>query len=388
MGKTKLFILSFVLLFAGIQLVEAQETKTKDVFKKSVKINGRVQYDLEFLSRENASDNFAGNEFRRVHLSVAGKIAPNLKYKVEVNFANGSLGFRDVYMQYTTKKIGNFALGSMAEPTGLDMMTSSKYSPFFERAMLTSLQDFRWGTGFHYDNFKLLKGKMTFQMAITNKGVNGEGFVDKNLDDGVNYITRVTSAPFQNKDKHQVVHIGLNFASRPYKELSFRAENHLGSKYNYVFDGADRRTEIGAEFGSTFGALSVQGEYKQQSYNVENLDYLMSSYYAMVSFFITGEHRPYKNAAFGRVKPIKDINNGGFGAFELLARYSSMNASDDVVANTNNLALPSQINNVSLGMNWYLTSYARVMYNFIYTDDNNITDGKLTGHLVRFQLDF
>ena len=384
----KLFILSIVLLFAGMQVSTAQETKAKDAFKKYVKINGRVQYDYEFLKRANDDDYTIGNEFRRVHLSAAGKIAPNIKYKVEVNFASGSLGFRDVYMQYTSKKIGNFAIGSMAEPTGLDMMTSSKYSPFFERAMVTSLQDFRWGSGFHYSNFKLLKGKLTFQMAITNKGINGEGFKDKHLEDGVNYVARVTSAPFNNKEKHQLVHIGLNFASRPYKELKFRAENHMGSKYNYVFEGADRRTEIGAEFGSTFGALSVQGEYKQQSYNVENLDYSMNSYYAMVSYFITGEHRPYKNTAFGRVKPKKDINNGGFGALELLARYSSMNASGDVVADTNNLALPSQINNISLGLNWYLTSHARFMYNFILTDDFNASEGKLTGHLVRFQIDF
>ena len=170
----------------------------------------------------------------------------------------------------------------------------------------------------------------------------------------------------------------------------------MGSKYHYVF-GGDKRTEVGAEFGSTFGSISVQGEYKTSSYNDENKDFAMTSYYAFASYFITGEHRPYKHASFGRVKPKHDIDNGGFGALEVLARYSSMNASDDVLnverfdedamvmvkANPQN-----SINNISLGLNWYLNAHMRVMYNYVMTDDGNEALGNLGQHLFRVQLDF
>ena len=384
----KVVIVVFAMIF-GLSM-NAQDKKEKIKFKPTVKINGRVQFDYEFLKRADAEDGFNGNEFRRVHLSAAGKVAKNVKYKIETSFAHGDIGFRDVFLKYTAGKAGNFAIGSVAEPTGLDMATSSKYIPFFERAMLTSMQNFRWGTGLHYENFGLFDGKASFQLAYTNNGSHSGGFKDTNLENGMNFVARVTGNFLNNKEKHQVIHVGLNYDSRPYSDLKFRAENHMAGdqafgKYHYTF-GGDKRTDLGFELATTFGPLSVQGEYKQQSFNDENKDYGMTSYYAFASYFITGEHRPYKHASFGRVKPKNDIDNGGFGAIEVLARYSSMSASDDVVVlNPTN---PKDINNISLGLNWYLNAHMRVMYNYVMTDDGNEVLGNLGQHLFRVQIDF
>jgi len=377
-------IVTVILLsFFFVGILSAQEEK----FKKTVKINGRIQADYEFLQRDNVDAKFNGFEFRRVHLSAAGKISPSLKYKVETNFAHGDIGFRDVYIKYTNKKLGNFAIGSMAEPTSLNAATSSKYITFFERSMVTSLDNFRWGTGLHYENFGLLDGKLTFQMALTNNGSSGDGFKDANLEVGNNFVARFTSAPIVNKETNQVLHLGFNYASRPYKDLKFRAENHMGDKYSYAFPSATGRQIIGAELGTTLGAISVQGEYKTLSLDNDiDKDYTVSSYYAMASYFLTGEHRPYKHGAFGRVKPKKDIDHEGFGAVELVARYSNTTTSQDVV--DANIGKPDQINNITVGFNWYLTSNARIMYNYIMTDDKNDTLGNLSGHLIRVAIDF
>jgi phosphate-selective porin OprO/OprP len=378
--KRKIFLVAFVLLF-GISTLFGQKNP-------GVKINGRIQYDFNILKRENADKMQIGNEFRRVHLSAAGKLNDAFKYKVEVNFAHGSLGFRDVYIQYEKCKLGKIAVGSKAEPTGLDIGTSSKYIPFVERAMLTALQDFRWGTGIHFSNTSLLDGKAGIQAALTNKGKHSEGFLDKNFQDGANMMARVFVAPLMDKDNNTVVHLGANYASRPYKDLKFRPENHMGSKYHYTFDGGTRRFETGFETAIVYKQFSLQGEYKTQTVaNDVNKNYKTDGYYAMASFFVTGESRPYKKGAFGRVKPAKDISNGGLGAIELLVRYSSMNFSQDVVDLPANAGMPQAVNNIGFGLNWYLTSHVRVMYNFIITDDGH-TDGKLNAHLVRFALDF
>lgn len=384
MKKTKLFTMLFFVALFALQGM-AQDKK----FKRTVKINGRMQYDFEFLKLDTADNWFNGNEFRRVHLSAAGKIAPKLKYKVEINFAHAAIGFRDVYLKYTGGKLGNFAFGSMAEPTGLDMATSSKYIPFFERAMLTSMQNFRWGAGFHYDNFKILDGKIGFQLAVTNNGSNDEGFVDKSLEKGSNIVARLTGTPLRNDETHTLVHLGVNFAKRPHKELKFRAENHMGHKYHYATPDGGDRTELGFELGSTFGAISVQGEYKTQTTDHKDKNFETGSYYAMASYFITGEHRPYKNGGFGRVKPENDISNGGFGAIEVLVRYSNMSASDNIIAASVNQ--PNDVNNLTFGLNWYLTSHARVMYNYTATTDKyDLADVDVphAGHLVRIQMDF
>ncbi len=380
MRKLNLFIVMLLSLI-WVTNVTAQEKK----FKKTVKINGRIQYDYEFLKRDKADEWFNGNEFRRVHLSAAGKVSPHLKYKVEVSFAHAQIGFRDVYLKYTAGKLGNFAVGSMAEPTGLAMATSSKYIPFFERPMLTSMQNFRWASGLHYENFGLFDGKATLQMALTNNGASAEGFKDKHLEAGNNFVARITSAPVN--DGAKVLHLGLNYASRPAKDLKFRPENHMGEKYHYTFDAATGRKELGFELAGTFNNISLQGEYKTENVaNDVDKDYNISGYYVMGSFFLTGEHRPYKHGAFGRVKPKKDIDNGGYGAFELAVRYSNMTPSQDVI--DGNPAMPETINNLTFGLNWYLTSHVRMMYNYVVTDDGNDVLGNLSGHLIRVQIDF
>ncbi len=381
------FLIVAVLISLGGFTQDKKDTKIQ--FKPTFKVNGRIQYDYEFLKRADADSGLNENEFRRVHFSVAGNIAKNLKYKVETDFAHASLGFRDMYIKYTAGKYGNFAVGSMAEPTGLDMETSSNYMSFYERAMLTSLQNFRWGSGLHYENYGLFDKKVTLQLALTNNGSNTDGFKDTALDEGMNLVIRTTGTLINDKENHRIVHVGVNYANRPYNDLKFRAENHLGSdqdsgKYHYIMDG-DKRNELGFELGTTFGPISLQGEYKTQSWNAPDVDLNMSSYYAFVSYFLTGEHRPYKHGAFSRVKPKNDIDNGGFGAFEVLARYSTMHASDDVL--TLNSGLPQDINNITFGLNWYFNAHARIMYNYVITDDNHAI-GNLNQHLFRVQIDF
>ena len=377
MRLSKHYLFVILALISALQLV-AQEKP----FKKSIKINGRIQYDYEFLKRDKASDWFNGNEFRRLQLSAAGKIAPNISYKVEASFAHAAIGFRDVYIKYNAGKWGNFYVGSVAEPTGLEVLTSSKYISFFERSMLSSLQNFKWGSGLHYENFSLLNGNLGLQMALTNNGKNNEGFKDLNLEKGNNFVARITSAPINDKENGTLLHLGINYANRPPTEkLSFRPENHMGEKYVYNFLYPTKRTDLGFELAANYQSFSVQGEYKKQKFSK---DFDMSGYYAMASYFITGEHRPYKHGAFGRVKPKKDINNGGYGAFELLARVSDMKASHQILC----APLPYKIQNISFGLNWYLTSHARIMYNYVITDDGNNILGNLQGHLIRAQIDF
>jgi len=354
-------------------------------FGQQVKINGRIQFDVEALKGRHDTAWTIGNEFRRVHLSAAGKLKHGFDYKVEANWAHASIGFRDMFIRYTSPRWGQIAVGAMPEPTGLAMSTSSKYITFMERPMMTALQNFRWGAGLHYAYHKLAGGRGGIQLALTNKGSNGEGFVDKHLEKGVNSTGRIYFTPYYASRGKYLIHLGLNGASRPPADLKFRAENHMGEKFHYVFPGATRRLEQGAELAFLFNNISLQGEYKNRNvHNDTGKDYQVTGYYLMLSMFLTGEHRMYKHGGFGRVKPYHPIGRRGWGAWELAFRYSQMDVSSDVLAA--NPAMPATLTNWTVGLNWYLTAHVRVMYNYILTNDKD--PRRMQGHLVRFQMDF
>lgn len=376
--------LTLVLIFSFN--VKAQEKSENKPFKPTLKINGRIQYDFEFIraSDDNTTgDWFNGNEFRRAYLSAKGKVGKKLSYKAELEFAGGKVGYRDVYIKYNGGKFGSIAVGSMAEATGLNMATSSKYTTFMERSLITSFQNFRWQSGIHYANYNLFDGKATLQMSFTGNGDHLAAFKDVSLEDGMNFTVRATTLLINDKETNKLLHVGVNYDNRPGKNVKFRPENHMGSKVDLGFGASTGRSDIGFEVASTFGPLSIQGEYKIHSNELPTDTYKVNTYYAFISYFITGDHRPYKKGTFGRVKPKNDIDNGGLGALELAVRYASVDNSDFVT--TGNY---DSVNNLTLGVNWYLNSYTRLMYNYVSSDFNGLLGEKQAAHMLRVAVDF
>lgn len=400
MNKKTITILALLLTGLTLQTLKAQEDKS---FKKTMKMEGRIMYDFNFLSAGTSDGDysFSGNEFRRVRLAAKGKVSKNIGYKAEFDFAGGKVGFRDVYLEFgLPKNIGSIKVGSFTEPSSLDNMTSSKYITFFERAMMVNTQPYKYNAGFMYDNQKLLDGKMGFQMSYTFNGSKyaGEAFKDKSITGGANLVTRVTGVPYHNKEENQVIHLGVNHEIRvddtgeyAYK---YRFENHMGDKMDMIaFEDVKNAQDIGFEVAAIYGPFSIQGEYEIATINTnEETDnkYTSSGYYAFASFFVTGEHRPYKKSTFGRVKPKNDFNfKDGFGALELVARYSVMDYSYSNYPNTDG---DYKIGNITAGFNWYLNKNTRIMYNFTSGNFNDFEfygeGNNLTGHLIRFQVDF
>lgn len=362
----------------------------------TVKVNGRIQYDFEVINFGDISK--ASNEFRRVHLSASGKASQMIHYKLEIGFFRGKLGFRDMYLGYKHHRWGNVFLGSKVEPTSLDMMTSSKYIPFAERSMLSSFCGYPWASGIHYQNFSLLKGNLALQAAFTFNGTTAAGFWDDEINHGGNLITRLTGKAWANPTTSKLIHWGVNYGLRSKDEAGafefrFWPENHTGEKIAVSFEegGQVVRTQsIGLESAVNLGSVSVQGEFKHFRVKTDELNFDMHGYYIFAGYFLTGEHRPYKNGAFGRVIPIRSIDEGGMGALEVLLRYSVMDA-EGAPTTFYGVNTSGQIKDVTLGLNWYLTSHVRLMYNFVHADIGAIDERSVSmanGHTLRVQADF
>ncbi len=423
----KLILLMMVMLAFGYQTTFAQEVvdeKQPVKVKPTVAFHGRIQYDYEFMKQEitpDSTNKFRGSEFRRVYLSGSGKIYKNIKYKAQFEFAGSKIGYRDVYIKFADLPGigGNFTVGSFAEATGLDMMTSSKYIPMIERAMMTSTQNFRWNSGVMYDNMGLFGGKLGLQLSYTGNGNNHGGFKDGRLNDkGGHFVARLTSPVYENKEKHQLVHLGFNFESRKRSEepqeyaLKVRPENHMGGHVHTVGHDAidipgllNNQQDLGFELAANFGPFSFQSEYEIAGYNAEVLDnnnkkvdktFNINGFYALASFFVTGGHRGFKHGAYSRAHSYKNfcIKDGDWGEFELVARYSMMDYKS--ITDYENLFAGedyySKTTDIGFGFNWYLNNHTRLMYNHIISDTNRNTDTDkrkaLNADLIRLQVDF
>lgn len=103
-----------------------------------------------------------------------------------------------------------------------------------------------------------------------------------------------------------------------------------------------------------------------------------------LSYFLTGESRPYKKSAgcFDRVRPKKNFawkGERGPGAWELAGRYSWLDLDDAAVDG-------GTLQDFTLGLNWHLNPNTRVMWNYIHANAEDQGDADIFG--MRLQIDF
>jgi phosphate-selective porin OprO and OprP len=162
-------------------------------------------------------------------------------------------------------------------------------------------------------------------------------------------------------------------------------------------DDVNTRDELGLELANVYGPLSFQSEYYVNYIDrYKNPDCKTQGAYAYVSYFLTGESRPYDRSrgVFGRVKPFENFfrvrdHEGnvftGKGAWELKYRYSWLDAYDD------GLLGYQTCGDHTVGVNWYLNPYTRFMLEYIHSgiDRHRVDEvGSLEIVQMRAQIDF
>ena len=344
----------------------------------SLKFGGRIMTDYAIW--DNGSETFSGTEFRRIRFFNSGKVYDNVRYKLQLDFAGGDVSIKDVYVETSLPYFVNIKVGHFKEPFRLEALTSSKYITFMERALPIAFSPERNVGIMLHDSF--LDDKLSIQAGLFREASSGDDVI---IEDVRNITSRITFLPINNDEN--LLHLGAAFSSRSSSDdtysVSSRAENHLGTKLlDMDLEDVSGMNLMGAEMAFVMGSFSFQGEYIINS--VEAIeDYSFSGYYGQVSYFLTGEKRKYKNslAGFDRVKPNKNMKEGeGLGAFEIAARYSSMDLSE---------AHAGTLNDITVGLNWYLNPCTRLMFNYVMgTLDNHGEETTENTFQCRMQIDF
>ncbi|HEU4838226.1 MAG TPA: porin [Micavibrio sp.] len=356
--------------------------------KYSFQPTGRVHLDYTHFG-DDERDLPNGAHFRRARLGFKGDLGEDFNYKAEMDFGGEGSNIKEMYLAYTGLDFAEVWAGNFKPPVGLEQNTSSNYMSFTELSPASN--------AFTRDEIIGLALKSGGENWSLAGGVfNEDPGINSSDDEAVSFDARGSVDLLM--DSPDVLHVGLGGSIRSPNATSEQVTisgRPAGTGPSMVTTGGlsdiDRSTVLSAELAGVFGPLSFQGEYFLNSLDRDDGNSPdFEGWYGQASYFLTGETRPYKGKTgnFDRVKPKNPVSlsDGGWGAWEVLARYDNLDLTDRSAG-----VVGGEMSNVTLGVNWYMTDYIRTMFNVTdvnTNDDAVVADDDPTVATARVQWDF
>ena len=358
----------------------------------SLQFGGRIMLDAAWFDHETIGGD-SGHEFRRARLFAKGDFAKTWGWKAQFDLAGNSLSTKDLYIEYSgfKKAFHNLVIrsGHYKVPFAMQNLTSSKYIPFMERSQSndfvgSSGADRKTGLGF-------MAGGKHYSVAA---GIFYGGVQKTAFRNGMSLAGRLTYAPIA--EKTRVIHVGggvLHRSDFSNNQLRLRArpEIHLADRAidTGTIGDVDDLMLYNAELAGLYGPYSVQGEYFRISLDRKgtNPRVNLDSFYIETVWWLTGEARKYSasKGVFGRVKPNKNLSDGGPGAWMIGYRFSRASLADAGIKGGDQ-------NAHTLGITWKPNPYIALKLNGNLIDGKGRgTDGKDfndRGVQARIQVDF
>ncbi len=399
--------------------------------KNEVKIRGLLQADHRHFSDgandvRNRSNNRAGsldeNGFhdaedtsllRRVRPTIEGKVAGKYGFRFTPEFGGGSASAVDAYVEANLNPAFKIRAGKQKSIVGLERLQGGGDIKFIERSYVTNaiLPNRDLGVTVSGD---LFGNKLNYGVGIVNGVADGGNISTGTEYNGEReYTARLFATPFIDSDSALAgLGFGLGGTWTDYtgeRNLDFTNTSSADATRNglpsYVTEGqqtffrygsaavADgkrvRFTPQASYYNGPFGLIT---EYARVNQDVSLLTSTTSNTATIinpntnkklshdawqigVSYLITGE-----DASFKGVKPKQDfdLDKGGWGAWELVARYSEINLDDDTFKNkagtsysagtyANLSESAKSAKTWTAGVNWYLNSNAKIALNYSHT---------------------
>jgi phosphate-selective porin OprO/OprP len=337
----------------------------------------------------------SGANIRRARVIFNGKMFSNFDYNLTFDF--GGSGAEDVgrvheaWIQYSGFKSAKFRVGEFGPSVGLADSGSQSAAPFLERPSAADVArgfgggDTRMGVAAFNATDRYLWSLALTGNTVSSLNTAASDFNKINNDEQFGVAARIAGTPF--RGEHSLIHLGLNYsaiinpadtgaASTPRYPVRLRDRPELRVDATRLVDtgaiNAGSAAATGVEFGAQYNNLFVQGE--AFDYRIERLnaaasvtDPKFSGWYVEGGWVLTGERRKYNTAkaAFDGITPIANFDPaaGHWGAFELVARYSTLDLNyHETAALTADRILGGQQDVTALGLNWQLNPGVRFSF--------------------------
>jgi len=372
---------------------------------------------------------------RRVRPILEGTIWKYFDYRLMPDFGMGTTRLFDAYADIRYFREASLTAGKFKAPVSLERLQSATALTFIERAYPTQLAPNR-DVGFmlhgEFDkpgfptDFKTLERNQTFQgnfplymypdfiqyqLGVFN-GSRNNGNIDSDTNDSKEVQARIFAHPFLHTGIEPLEGLGMGVAGTWGQPNSDRLSNYQSPGLNNIFvynanaraDGTQYR--VYPQMYWIWGPFQFVGEYALSNLDVANqtvvsgADHTVAStnqtdqaWNATISYMLTGEENVFLRQGikprhefdpmYG-LRPDRPFNpaEGHWGAFQVAARFTTIDFDNDIFRNTGTLRAPvypfadprlsvSRATTWALGVNWWLNSNVKLMADYSQTSYND-----------------
>lgn len=325
---------------------------------------------------------------RRARPIIEGTLFRIFDFRFTPDFAEGKAVIQDAYVDGRFLPWLQLKAGKFKTPFGLERLQSATAISFIERALPNNLVPNRdIGAELHGD---LLNGALGYSAAYLN-GVTDGSSGDDDINKDKDLVGRIFAQPFLNSEIVPLQGLGIGIAATYADERGSTTNTLLptyksggqNTFFSYRNSGATatfsdgERLRLSPQAYYYYGPFGLLGEYVTVSQEVrringailrsEELDH--DAWQIAASYLLTGNDSTFKGV---KVKSPFTIGVAGWGAFELTARYSTLDVDDNAFSSgANSFAditkSATEASAWGVGCNWYLNNNIKFAANYEQT---------------------
>jgi len=277
----------------------------------------------------------------------------------------------------------NLSVGKQKEPISMERTMSLIQLPMQERTSVSDafLPSRNFGAVL---SGTALQQRMSWAAGLFNNFIDSDESIGSTA---TSAIGRVTWLPFVSGDESNLVHLGFGTRLSNAKQgAHFFTEPEFNKSPIFVNTeplGSNANRQLNLEASWRRGPYWLAAEYVSTKVDSPSEgDLSFSGYHITGSWILTGEMRSYnyKSGILGPVPVSRSVYQGGRGAWELAARWSSIDLTDRLVDG-------GEMDILSLGVNWWLSPIFNVNMNYRYIwNEQGGLSGESSGLMARVLL--
>lgn len=313
---------------------------------------------------------------RRARPIVEATLYEKYDFRVMPDFGGGQTVVFDAYGQARFTPEFQLRVGKFKPPVGLEQLQVDDNLFFAERSLATALVPIR-DIGAQLQG-ELFSGTLSYALGVFNGvvdgGNNGSGDVDSNS--GKDAEARLFARPFRNGfEPLRGLSFGVAFTqgrqTGTAPTASLPTYKTVGQQTFFAYSSGafaeGTRQRLSPQLYYFWGPFGLLTEYVRSAQQVTRAgvaqDVANTAWNVTLGWVLTGE-----DSTFEGVAPRQPFvsGNGGWGAFQVVARASKLAVDDDAFTGTaltrvaDSAASAREATDTGIGLNWYISRLIRV----------------------------